>query len=395
MTILPFFIESIAPRGILSFSPDTSPLRFGNLNVLIGPNGAGKSNLIDVLRLIRAMPVDLQEPIIRGGGLQEWIWFRSEAFLNPSLELTASILGSNLHHHLEIAGFPFVGLENLRVNAERIDRNDRLVYKSDLRTGKIAMSYRDEIPKETDFHEQHRHNQSGLMQFRSSADYFDITVLSRFYGDWRIYDAWQFGRENIVRAAQQTDLRGDRLEEDFSNLLIFLSQLGRTSPEAKSNVVRGIADLYPRFVDYEVAVNAGAVQLSFTEKMRGQLKPVPAVRLSDGTLRYLSLLAILYNPSPPPVVCIEEPEMGLHPDIVVRLAKHLQVASERMQLIVTTHSDILVDALSDVPESIVVFDNDDGATQMNRLDRDELGTWLENYRLGELWTSGQIGGTRW
>ena len=73
----------------------------------------------------------------------------------------------------------------------------------------------------------------------------------------------------------------------------------------------------------------------------------------------------------------------------------MQAASEHMQLIVTTHSDILVDALSDVPESIVVFDNDNGSTQMNRLDRDEIGVWLEKYRLGQLWTSGEIGGTRW
>ena len=92
---------------------------------------------------------------------------------------------------------------------------------------------------------------------------------------------------------------------------------------------------------------------------------------------------------------MEEPELGLHPDVVAGLAEHLRAASERMQLIVTTHSDILIDALSDTPESIVVFENDDGATRMNRLDADDLSEWLEEYRLGQLWTSGQIRGTRW
>ena len=319
---------------------------------------------------------------------------RSDVIWNPSLELTASVLGFSFHHQLNMIDQPFLRSRELRVNAERIDMDNRTVYRSDRATDQISMSIRGQNPSTTSFHEQHRHNQSGLMQFRSSTDYFEITLLSQFYEGWRIYDAWQFGRENIVRAAQQTDLRGDRLEEDFSNLFIFLSQLG-ASPDAKSQVVQGMVDLYPRFVDYEVVVNAGAVQLSFTEQMRGQRRSVPAVRLSDGSLRYLSLLAILYNPSPPPVVCIEEPELGLHPDIVVRLAKHLQAASKRMQLIVTTHSDILVDALSEVPESIVVFDNEDGATKMKRLDSSEMSVWLEKYRLGQLWTSGQIGGTRW
>ena len=390
MTIDPS-IQSITPRGLLSFGNETHPLTLGPLNVLIGPNASGKSNLIDILRLIRAMPVDLQEPVIRGGGVEEWMW-RGLWVENPSLALTSHLYRAEYVHEVELYSASF--LREIWIQAERVDCAGKTVYKSDLATRKIAMSTRGASPRETDFHEQHRHNQSGLAQFRSSADYYAITSLSDFYAKWRIYDAWQFGRGNIVRAAQQTDLRGDRVEEDYSNLLICLSQLGK-SPEAKSQVVQGMADLYPRFVDYEVVVNAGAVQLSFTEKMQGQLRPVPALRLSDGTLRYLCLLAILYNPTPPPVVCIEEPELGLHPDIVVRLAKHLQSASEHMQLIVTTHSDILIDALSDTPESIVVFDNNDGATQMNRLDRDELSAWLEDYRLGQLWTSGQIGGTRW
>lgn len=394
MNPLSICIESLTAKGLLSFAPETVPLKFGPLNVLIGPNGSGKSNLIDVLRLVKAIPFDLQDPILRGGGVKEWIWMRSDVIWNPSLELTSSVLGFSFQHQLDMIDQPFLQSRELKINAERVDMDSRTVYRSDRSTGKISMSVRGQTPSTNSFHEQHRHNQSGLMQFRSSNDYFAITLLSQFYEGWRIYDAWQFGRENIVRSAQQTDLRGDRLEEDFSNLFIFLSQLG-TSPDAKSQVVHGMADLYPRFVDYEVVVNAGAVQLSFTEQMRGQRRSVPAVRLSDGSLRYLSLLAILYNPSPPSVVCIEEPELGLHPDIVVRLAKHLQTASERMQVIVTTHSDILVDALSDVPESIVVFDNEDGATKMERLDPSEMSVWLEKYRLGQLWTSGHIGGTRW
>ena len=87
--------------------------------------------------------------------------------------------------------------------------------------------------------------------------------------------------------------------------------------------------------------------------------------------------------------------MGLHPDIIPEVAKLLIDASKRSQIFVTTHSDVLVDALSEVPEAVVVCEKVDGATQMRRLDGESLKPWLEKYRLGELWTSGEIGGNRW
>jgi predicted ATPase len=78
-----------------------------------------------------------------------------------------------------------------------------------------------------------------------------------------------------------------------------------------------------------------------------------------------------------------------------KLADLMVAASERTQLIVTTHSDILVDAMTSRPEDVVVFEKKDGATCATRLDGDDLAAWLDKYRLGQLWISGQIGGTRW
>ena len=84
--------------------------------------------------------------------------------------------------------------------------------------------------------------------------------------------------------------------------------------------------------------------------------------------------------------------MGLHPDVIPHLAKLLVEASKRSQVIVTTHSDILVDALTDTPEAVVICEKVDGATQLRRLNANDLKVWLEKYRLGELWTSGHLGG---
>ena len=123
--------------------------------------------------------------------------------------------------------------------------------------------------------------------------------------------------------------------------------------------------------------------------------PISPTRLSDGTVRYLCLLAILCDPEPPPLIGIEEPELGLHPDLLPKVADLLVAASARTQLIVTTHSDILIDALTDWPESVVIVEKHAGQTSMQRLDAEKLRAWLEKYRLGQLWTRGDLGGTRW
>lgn len=119
-------------------------------------------------------------------------------------------------------------------------------------------------------------------------------------------------------------------------------------------------------VDLQCPVTGGTVSLFLEE--RGN-RSIPASRLSDGTLRYLSLLAVLLHPEPPPLTCIEEPELGLHPDLLPTLADLMIAASERSQLVVTTHSDVLVDALTDRPESVIVCEKQDGLTEMRRLDR--------------------------
>jgi predicted ATPase len=106
-------------------------------------------------------------------------------------------------------------------------------------------------------------------------------------------------------------------------------------------------------------------------------------------------MAALFDPNPASVVCIEEPESGLHPDAVAVVADALREASTHMQLIVTTHSDALVDRFTDEPEHVVVCERDsDESTRFSRLSRDQLKEWLEEYTLGDLWRRGEIGGTQ-
>ena len=105
----------------------------------------------------------------------------------------------------------------------------------------------------------------------------------------------------------------------------------------------------------------------------------------------MAILAQLLSPAPPPLICMEEPELGLHPDAIALLASLLQEASARTQLIVTTHSDALVSALTEVADSVMVCEYR-GGTILKRIESDKLRFWLDKYKLGEIWRIGEIGG---
>src|SRR5438045_8319698 len=120
---------------------------------------------------------------------------------------------------------------------------------------------------------------------------------------------------------------------------MFLNRL-QEHAQAKASLLEHLRDLYDGLTDYGIRIEGGTLQVFFTE---GDYE-IPATRLSDGSLRYLCLLAILCDPDPPPLIGIEEPELGLHPDLLPNVADLLVEASQRTQLIVTTHSSALVDA---------------------------------------------------
>jgi len=231
--------------------------------------------------------------------------------------------------------------------------------------------------------------QSILKQRKDPDHYPELSWLGDVFGRIAIFRDWSFGSRAVPRRPQKADLPNDFLLEDASKLGLVLNRLRRD--ESWGQVVSGIRSLYPGIDDVDVSIEGGTVQVVLREGRR----VIPATRLSDGTLRYLCLLTILCHPDPPPFVAIEEPELGLHPDVLPDLADLLVEASGRTQLLVTTQSDILVDALTETPESIVVCEVVGGSTRLRRLTPEEVGPWIEKYRLGELWTRGEIGGNRW
>jgi len=381
-------IHSIKLDNLLSFASGSPALELKNLNVLIGTNGSGKSNLIEALALVRTTPRtssndDFQRTISRGGTISEWIW-KGDANHPATIELVLD----DPHYPPLCHALTFKGeQQRVIIIDEKIFDDESLYYRNEHGKAVIDNAVKGTKRQTGGISEE----LSILAQRRDPDKYPEITWMTDMYEQFRFYREWTFGRNTVFRNPQRADLRNDRLEEDFSNLGLFLNRLKTRQPKAKAAILNGLQELYNGVDDFNVNVEGGTVQVFFTE---GEFT-IPATRLSDGTLRYLCLLAILCDPDPPPLLCIEEPELGLHPDILPKLADLLIDASQRTQIIVTTHSDILVDAMTETPESVVVCEKQEGKTSMVRLSKDDLAVWLDQYRLGQLWTRGEIGGTRW
>lgn len=390
-------LSHLRMKGLLSFRETDLALR--SLNVLVGPNAAGKSNLIEAIALLRAVPEDLPTAF-RRGGFSEWLW----KGINPADSLTVETtldaeqkpgsMGLRYRLTLDAQGPGFTISEETLENAHPYPGYDKPYLYFEVRQGKgrlnVLQKGRQVARK---LHpDTLSPGQSVLRERRDPDQYPEVTAVAKALGAIRIYREWNTGRESALRRPQATDLPNVFLEEDGANLALVLNRMERDG--SLERVERELNRFYPQFSRLSVQIEANTAQLFVKEAGLGRL--VPATRLSDGTLRFLCLLAVLCHPTPPPILCLEEPEVGLHPDVLPQLAELLRAASERVQVIVTTHSDVLIDALTDTPESVVVCERGyDAETTCRRLDREELSEWLRDYRLGQLWRKGQLGGTRW
>lgn len=376
------FLNWIQPRGILSFGPETEPIALRPLNVLIGPNGSGRSNFIELLEVLHAAPTNLQDAFRSGGGAAEWRWKGATA--PPiSLEVSANIdwpPGIRYRLHLRTDG------AGLYVLDEVIEDDDVKYYS---RGPQGAPRLRLATGGEQIVNLSGLDRRRSILSQRKDPDlYPQITFLVEDLQRIALYREWNFGRTSALRMPQPADLPDDALLPDAHNLPMFLNALehGPKWIELREILKRFL----PRFDHLSTRVTGGTVQVFVHEQ--GLSTPVPATRLSDGTLRFIALAAILLNPDFASLICIEEPELGMHPDAIALLAELMREASHTTQLVVTTHSDVLLSSLSDEPESVMVCENLRGQTSIRRLDQEQLNYWLRDSTLGEVWRNGAIGG---
>jgi len=399
------FIKSIELQNFLSFGSQSERIPLESLNIIIGPNGVGKSNFLEAFSLLQSTPHEMVKPI-RARGLSDWLWKGGKdknpiasveaVFGQDYIETDRTDLRSDLRYKFEFTSTQgvFEIVEERIENAEKAGHYPQPflfyafqnghpvlnVFTSDASgRPKIELKRSDIDPQKTI-----------LAQRRDPDRYPEITRLANLLPCIRVYRDISFGPHSPLRQPQNTDGATRWLEEDGNNLSLVLNSF-LDNVDVRNTLREHVKSIYDGIDDFGFEIVDGRVRPYLIE---GKMK-IPSISLSDGTLRYLCLLSILLNPDPPPFICIDEPELGVHPDLIHKLADLLENASQRTQLVITTHSRRLVDAFSDKPESVLVAEKSEAGSFLHRLTREEITPWLDKYSLGSLWESGQIGGNRW
>ena len=371
-------LQSLTLHNVLSFGEDQM-VGLEALNVLIGPNGCGKSNLVDVVALLKAAATTDLSDEFRGGGA-DWPW-KGGKEMQMWVESQWNIADDTYCHGMSIdvheSGAYSIDseiLEDCSTDTEVASRGANVDSRVSMLRGNALMAGRaTRSLDDAEWAEKARN------------------LLSNAAGKTCIYRDRYIGRgcgPNPLRVAGRADGEKWRIPETLDD---FAMVLNRVYPECGDVINEKMREFYEDARKVHFSVFDGAVQIKL-EEASGRI--IPAQRMSDGMLNWLFLLTVLLDPKPPTLVCIEEPETGLHPDILPTLADMLIDASKRMQLVVTTHSDMIVDCFTDMPEAVVVCDKADGVTQMKRLCAEDFHEWKEE-GLGMAWTRGAIGGKRW
>lgn len=413
------FIEKISLKNFLSYGTNGQEIELEPLNVIIGTNGSGKSNLIEAINLLHAAPKDFAEPIRQAGGVESWLWKGEND--SPIAVISALVnypdnyyrdfeenKNMSLHYQLEftsVGGRTYVEdevVENAKP-AKKDAKSPYLYYRYQhgspvfniisniTNNNKSAENRTIRKLQQQELGLEWLPDQSVLRQHKDAELYPELAYLDREFSKIRLYRDWDVTRNSVLRKPQNTDSFSEYLLEDGSNLAMVLNNMG-TRLGKRREIESNMRSFLPSLDAITFPVEGNTIQVFIEEK--GLAQPVPAARLSDGTLRYLCLLAVLCHPKPPPLICIEEPEMGLHPDVLPLVAKLLLEASKHTQIIVTTHSEILVSEFGEVPEAIITCDRYKDGTRLRRLEPEPLQRWLEEYSLGRIWQKGLVGGVR-
>lgn len=197
---------------------------------------------------------------------------------------------------------------------------------------------------------------------------------------------------------QHTNISNNRmLRSDAGNLAAFLYGI-KTKKDGKpyyDRIIRYIQQVFPQFDDFVMlptVQNEFFVNLDWKEKENENI--FGAHQISDGTLRFMALATLLLQPADtmPPIIVLDEPELGLHPTAIDILAGMIKKASAYAQVVVATQSPRLIDEFTADKIVVVERSNKDKCSTFKKLDEVQLKDWLDSYTTSELWDKNVIGG---
>jgi len=223
-----------------------------------------------------------------------------------------------------------------------------------------------------------------------------VAEFRQAFVSWAIYeDLWakvysgrvSFSFQSSVRLPSVTRYETS-LSLDGTNLVSFLHTLYLNDKSFRIQIDDAMQAAFGGdFVELNFAP-AGDQLIQLRIRWKSLRHDVSAADLSDGTLRFLFLVAALANPSPPPLIVIEEPEIGLHPSMLPIVAEYAVDAASRTQVVFTTHSPDFLTAFRDTVPTTTVFSWEDGQTVLRVLKDEDLKYWLKEYTLGQFAFSG-------
>jgi len=356
--------------------------------VFVGPNNAGKSNIFDCLKLLSDF-VKEGIAVVRERGGFEQIVFNGELGRGISIDLDGAIQvedSERKYRYFALLGGDHYGNcfnkgELLSLREESRDQ-DLLSFLPDgkLRTwdegGKELASF------------------GGMTRDRSYVSYFGDEDRHRFHTRFsREIKSWAFF--NLLPPLMGGSLPVQRelgLKQFGENLSLILHVLQAEHPQIFREIEEILKTAVPEIEELTTGLTShapGQVYVRIREKHLGF--NIPSWGMSDGTLRLLGCLATLYNPEPPPLVCFEEPENYVHPRLLELIVDLLKNASEKTQVLVTTHSPYFVDRVD--PEDLFIVEKEKGKTQARPVeDPKGVKEALKTLGLGEMWYSGSLGG---
>ncbi|MDP5169141.1 MAG: AAA family ATPase [Bacteroidia bacterium] len=363
-------IDRIVIKGFKSIRELDLELR--PVNVLIGANGAGKSNFIGFFELLQVLYRQSLQRFVKEHG-------SAENLLHFGLKKTRAIKGEIYFEHKNAYKFRLYATSNrdLFIGNEDsgFNRNG---------TNPLEPNW-DFQPISSDQSESKLHTEKTANNWRDRNHY-----LVKYFDRFSIFHFHDTSATASIRGKCQVD-DNKFLRSDGANLAAFLYYLKEVHWQSFKKIEMAITSVAPFFSHFTLEpdrLNPNFIQLEWAEK--GSDMYFNATHLSDGTLRFIALATLLLQPDPPGTILIDEPELGLHPFAIHKLAGLVSQVSATNQVIISTQSPTLVDQFE--PESIITVDRKDQQSVFQRHDQAELQGWLENYSLGEIWDKNIIGG---
>lgn len=348
--------KSIKNSGLVEFKP---------INVLIGANGAGKSNFISFFKFLNKLyEQELQLYMAQNGRADNFLFFGRKY----SSFLKANITFDNDWHN----GYEFTLVP---------DQSGNLIFFKEFSHYSHPTINRTSIDR----------NAGSPESFLKTDGGWRNKYLRNELGTLKLFHFHDTSSNSKIKQPCNTQDYAF-LHEDGGNLAAFLYKLQERYSQNFAmieKVIQSIAPFFDSFYLEPDEINPQQIFLRWREKGFEQL--FSAHNLSDGTLRMICLATLLLQPKPPATIIIDEPELGLHPFAITKLAGLLQSLPETTQVIISTQSVNLVNEFN-ADDIIVVQREDNHETVFLRQSEETLAVWLKDYSIGELWEKNILGG---